>query len=311
MSINITPYFKGAIALQAILLLFLFIATIWVLDSPRVQTSCYTALNRTHSIFWFYVEDVVAEAFFVVFFGALTVVIGVIGIKKESASILRHSKPFMIIEVFICYHAIVEMTFKIGQFRGEVAGIGWEVSGCAYLTSPLHNFTNFLLPVLVFKLPLVVLLDAYLKSIGDELSFLDYIFAWFYHVRNCIKYGRQGMSFTSSFIRTHVQNRLTKSVRVSQKNDTLFREVDIGSRMFGAITLDLFKENIANKYGRHPNDIIRLTKNGNVLLSDDADVSRINGEDFVEVEFEDHDRKLQEINSVMLEDSISETKILM
>jgi hypothetical protein len=98
---------------------------------------------------------------------------------------------------------------------------------------------------------------------------------------------------------------------VSQKNDTLFREVDIGSRMFGAITLDLFKENIANKYGRHPNDIIRLTKNGNVLLSDDADVSRINGEDFVEVEFEDHDRKLQEINSVMLEDSISETKILM
>jgi hypothetical protein len=110
MSINITPYFKGAIALQAvcqichffplfaqyspviiqILLLFLFIATIWVLDSPRVQTSCYTALNRTHGIFWFYVEDVVAEAFFVVFFGALTVVIGVIGIKKESASILRH-----------------------------------------------------------------------------------------------------------------------------------------------------------------------------------------------------------------------------
>jgi hypothetical protein len=120
-----------------------------------------------------------------------------------------------------------------------------------------------------------------------------------------------GMSFTSSFIRTHVQNRLTKSVRVSQKNDTLFREVDIGSRMFGAITLDLFKENIASKYGRHPNDIIRLTKNGNVLLSDEADVSRINGEDFVEVEFEDHDRKLQEINSVMLEDSISETKILM
>jgi hypothetical protein len=96
---------------------------------------------------------------------------------------------------------------------------------------------------------------------------------------------------------------------VSQKNDTLFREVDLGSRMFGVISLDLFKENIAYKYDRHPNDIVRLTKNGNVLIRDDADVARIGNEDFVEVEFEDRNRKLQEINSVLLEDAISDTRI--
>jgi len=109
----------------------------------------------------------------------------------------------------------------------------------------------------------------------------------------------------------HVKNRLAKAVRVSHKNDVLFREVEIGSRMFGAVSLEHFKENIANKYDRHPSEITRLAKNGNVLICDDKDLWRIDKEDFVEVEFEDNDRKLQEINSVILDDSVNDTTIEM
>lgn len=79
--------------------------------------------------------------------------------------------------------------------------------------------------------------------------------------------------------------------------------------MFGAITLELLKENIAHKYDRHPNEIVRLTKNGNVLIVDDADVSRLNSDDSVEVSFEDQGTRLHEINSAILQDSISETRI--